>query len=92
MVQLMRTGELHKGKMVKREVDDVLEEDHSSLNKRSKQSSFLHVCSFSVSVLPWPFIDFLHFFFLISRFSVGFYKWVCSKLGLVSRGDVPCLF
>lgn len=52
MVQLMRTGELHKGKMVKREVDDVLEEDHSSLNKRSKQSSFLHVCSFSVSVLP----------------------------------------
>lgn len=52
MVQLMKTGELYKGKMVKREVDDVLEEDHSSLNKRSKQSSFLHVCSFSVSVLP----------------------------------------
>lgn len=67
MVQLMKTGELHKGKMVKREVDDVLEEDHGLLNKRSKQSSFLHVCSFSVSVLPRPFID-IYLFFLISVF------------------------
>lgn len=72
MVQLMRTGELHKGKMVKREVDDVLEEDHSSLNKRSKQSSFLHVCSFSVSVLTVHRLSSFFFSFLFLAFQLVF--------------------
>lgn len=48
MVQLMKNGELQKGKMVvKMEIEDALEDEYGPLNKRSKQSyPLLQVCSF----------------------------------------------